>query len=251
MSPAKLTIAALFGLFAATVASLLLVEQHRALTALRKENLGQSSRLEQLTLEARDLSNRLARATFAPLKPPDPSAELLRLRGEVGVLRRQLQERQPVGQGSDSTLSAGVPLRQIEQLRIRGQAVCERLKALHDQMQASGSDPEALLQGIRTNGIHDYLLDAFQTERTTLAEALKSSQISPDQRETLNGLVANANRKISDRLDGYLVGLDVRTESLQNMLEKLPHISSDERLSFISDLDQAVRTAEDLVGRSP
>ena len=69
-----------------------LVIQHRSHARLQDEN--QSLQQQMGTLEGDNdrLSNLLAQATSAPAPRANPSNELLRLRGEVGLLRRQTNE---------------------------------------------------------------------------------------------------------------------------------------------------------------
>jgi small-conductance mechanosensitive channel len=250
MSPGKLRRIAIVGLSATIVASLLLVGQQRALTALQKENLQQKNRLEQLTAEAQELSNRLVQATFAQSQREDPGSELLRLRGEVGVLRRQFQERGQAMRGKDTAPSEGVPSEQVEQLRTRSQAACERLKAVHDQLQGYGSDPDALLQGILATGIRDTILDSDRSRRQFAAEVLKDSQLKPSDVDFLKGQITDLDKQIKSRLDGFLVGLDALATHIRIMFEDLQRNSADGRLRLVSDLEHAVRSAEELAGRS-
>lgn len=70
-----------------------LVIQHKAQVRLRAENQSlreQVDRLSQLTAENERLSNLVARAT--PPAPGGVSSDVLRLRGDVGLLRRENEE---------------------------------------------------------------------------------------------------------------------------------------------------------------
>lgn len=76
---------------AAGMATTVMVKQHQARQTLRKENESLQTRvneLSRLTVENRHLSNLIIQAGNSRF----PSNELLRLRGEVGLLRRQNAE---------------------------------------------------------------------------------------------------------------------------------------------------------------
>jgi len=91
MATTKLKLTAIGTLLAATVATPLLIQQHR-LAQLREENrrlAGQNEELTVLQIENQRLSNRVAQAATASRLPDDQFRELLRLRGEVGALRTQ------------------------------------------------------------------------------------------------------------------------------------------------------------------
>ncbi len=71
-----------------------LVIQHQTQTQLRGENDSLQQKLAQLQADDENLSNQLAVAGEARSLPDDQFNELLKLRGEVGVLRRQNNELQ-------------------------------------------------------------------------------------------------------------------------------------------------------------
>jgi RNA polymerase sigma factor (sigma-70 family) len=72
----------------------MLVVQHQTQTRLRGENDRLQQQLAQLKSDNESLFNRLAVAGDAKSLPDEQLNELLRLRGEVGVLRRQTNELQ-------------------------------------------------------------------------------------------------------------------------------------------------------------
>ena len=69
-----------------------LVVQHQAQERLRRENESLTQQLAQLKTDSENLSNRLATAGDSQSLPDDKMNELLKLRGEVGVLRRATNE---------------------------------------------------------------------------------------------------------------------------------------------------------------
>lgn len=72
-------------------AAILMWVQHQTQLAAREENLSLRQQLEQLAAENERLSNQVAHAA-APTANSEQERELLRLRAEVGNLRRQLAE---------------------------------------------------------------------------------------------------------------------------------------------------------------
>lgn len=84
----KLSISAILVAGAATA----LVAQHQAQEKLRSENEGLRQQLTQMEADNQNLSNRLVSAGDSQGLNSDQLNELLKLRGEVGVLRQQTNE---------------------------------------------------------------------------------------------------------------------------------------------------------------
>jgi vacuolar-type H+-ATPase subunit I/STV1 len=72
--------------------AVLLFLQHQAQEKLRVENESLTQQLAQLQVDNESFSNRLAAASDSKNLTDDQFNELLKLRGEVGVLRRQVNE---------------------------------------------------------------------------------------------------------------------------------------------------------------
>jgi RNA polymerase sigma factor (sigma-70 family) len=79
-----------------TIAALVTVAlvQYQSGAGMKKENLALQQQVESLKSNNDQLSNQLAQAGNSALVSPAPGDELLRLRGENGVLRRQSNELQ-------------------------------------------------------------------------------------------------------------------------------------------------------------
>jgi RNA polymerase sigma factor (sigma-70 family) len=73
-----------------------LVIQHQAQVRLREENQSLRQQNAQLQADNENLSNRVAQANRSPSLSSERLRELLRLRGEAGVLRRQQRELEQV-----------------------------------------------------------------------------------------------------------------------------------------------------------
>ena len=68
------------------------VVQHQVQARLRAENLALQQQVANMQRDNEQISNLLSQTSNPTVRPADPSAELLRLRGEVGVLRQQSNE---------------------------------------------------------------------------------------------------------------------------------------------------------------
>jgi hypothetical protein len=88
MTKLKLGISALVVVGAATA----FVIQHQAQEKLREANEALTQQLAQLQTDNQSLSNRLVSVGETKKMPEDKSNELLKLRGEVGVLRQQASD---------------------------------------------------------------------------------------------------------------------------------------------------------------
>jgi hypothetical protein len=244
MSPKKPGLAVILALSAGILGTMALSEQ-QALMQLRQENLAQRKQLEQLVTETRNLSNRLFQASLAPSQPPGPSRELLRLRGEVGLLRRQLQEVRQAG----SARFPGGP--QLQDLRNRGQAVYLRLKALSDGLQRQANDPRALLDAISASGIQDSVLSSLLDKRQALRARQQESGGQEPQSEDLAGQVANLDASIERRSRGILLGFTARANVMNKLLEDLPNSSGDAMLDSVIGLENFLSQADKPMQDSP
>jgi RNA polymerase sigma factor (sigma-70 family) len=90
MTATKLKLA--FSALVVAGATMAFVVQQQAQNKLRSENESLEQQLAQLQTDNDSLSNRLATIGDSKSLPDDQLNELLKLRGEVGVLRRQLDE---------------------------------------------------------------------------------------------------------------------------------------------------------------
>jgi RNA polymerase sigma factor (sigma-70 family) len=85
-----------------------LVVQHQTQTKLNEENQSLRQQMTQLQSDNESLSNRFAGVGAAKKLPDDPNNELLKLRGEVGVLQRQANEANEKAQVADQKLKAAL-----------------------------------------------------------------------------------------------------------------------------------------------
>jgi hypothetical protein len=90
LTAAKLKLA--FGAIIVSGAATMFVVQEQNQAKLRGENVAWQLQINQLQTDNQNLSNRLASAGDAQKLTKEQFNELLKLRGEVGVLRRQLED---------------------------------------------------------------------------------------------------------------------------------------------------------------
>jgi DNA repair exonuclease SbcCD ATPase subunit len=174
-------------------------------------------RLAELAKENESLSNRLAQATAHTAPSENPSRELLRLRGEVGVLRRQLQELESLTNAQSSNHAAVAD--SAEEAQIQAQYM--RLKTLIDKVgeeSQPGSIPEALL----VNGVQDGMLSTMLCQLTLAQEKLATLQKDrgPDDPEIkdLRDQMSELSNRIQTRSDAVVQGLNAQLTSLKEAL---------------------------------
>lgn len=225
-------------LSAGVLAVALLFQQH-SIQSLRKENSLLRTQDEQLALmrqENQDLSNRLVEASMTQATPIAPSPELLRLRGEVGVLRRQLSELRgstqshaqmspPEATAAGETNSPSLDsetLRRLEGVRIENEARLLREETLLKELQAM---PKETLTKVLPTAITDSLLNELLQQLNLLEQAKISLQQNAADGDssalTLARQIESVERKIAERTEGILKGMEVRITSLKAQLDSL------------------------------
>jgi len=216
----------------------LLFQQH-SIQSLRKENSLLRTQDEQLALmrqENQDLSNRLVEASMTPATPIAPSPELLRLRGEVGVLRRQLSELRgstqshaqmdpPEVKSADATNSFSLnteTLRRLESVRIENEVRLLQEETLLKKLQAM---PKETLAKVLPTAITDSLLNELLQQLDLLEQskiALQKNVADDDPSVlTVTRQIESVERKIAERTEGIMKGMEVRVASLKANLDSL------------------------------
>jgi hypothetical protein len=155
----KLGVSALVVAGAATA----LVVQHQTQTQLRAENDSLRQQIAQLQTDNENLSNRLNSASAPPSLPDNQLNELLRLRSEVGTLRRQTNE--------------------IERLKMEVRAATQNPNRQND----SQPDPQREIARLELDHIHQLTLGVvtfandhqgqFPTDFDRIAKYLHSDEL--------------------------------------------------------------------------
>lgn len=184
MTKLKLGLSALVVAGAATA----LVVQHQAQEKLRAESEALTQQIAQLKTDNENFSNRLAAAADSKSLPNDQFNELLKLRGEVGSLRRQLEsQKAQVGQQPTSSrevkTTGHTPGTYIskDELAFVGYATPEAafetiawamMKGTYEQVN-KGLSPELLAEELKdSNGSKN-----FEANRDQIAPLFKGMQI--------------------------------------------------------------------------
>jgi hypothetical protein len=203
-----------------------LLTQYR-LKAVREENLSLRRQSEELLLvreEVRNLSNELVRVSMSE----QPNRELLRLRGEVTVLRRSIAEIQkptPVEREPDGDcLVSKETLPRFEQLLISSEAEYERARALADSLRESSTTEDTLLQAVFASGVEDKFLNALLEQRAIYEQGLanfQSDSFAQSLFQDAGNQLAMLNEKITERLKGITAGILARADSLNQGITDL------------------------------
>ena|SRR2546425_127110 len=228
ISPSKAKGSALLLLAGLAIATHLF--QRRLISQLSGENASlreDTGRLIELARENAALSNRLARATTPQFRPNDQSHELLRLRGEVGVLRRQLEEIQSLTNAQSAawpqTNSAASSASQEMAWRAVLLADCIRLKTVLDKLKAEAPAPGGAARALllsREDDLLKSLLEQLASAEGRLATLQKGRDPEDPEVTVIRRQMEDLSTQIQTRSDGVLSGMKVRLSALQLLLDE-------------------------------
>ncbi len=165
--------------------------------------------------------------------PVDPSLELLRLRGQVGLLRRELEQARtrtnPVLSGGagpgQEPASREEALRSLTSRQIEIQTDLERTTATLQALQESKAAGMENLREAILRSRSDSLLADLSEQLAAAEEALKAAQsqrkLEPAELQTRQAQLEDLYRKLDERTEGVLIGLTVKAASEKNVLEQL------------------------------
>lgn len=185
MTHIKLGISALVVAGAATA----LVVQHQTQTKLGEENQSLRQQMTQLQTDNESLSNRLASAGDSKKLPDEQFNELLKLRGEIGVLRSQAgqlgkvrEENQRLRTQNSATQNQPVQISPDEQFKLQEWHTIDTMKYV------------GLAMRIYSGDHNDALVTNFdQITQTKLYETNSPGSIALDNLEFMNvGLLSYA-----------------------------------------------------------
>ena len=229
LSPSKAKGSALLLLAGLAIATILF--QRRLISQLSGENVSlreDTGRLTELARENAALSNRLARANTPQFRPNEQLHELLRLRGEVGVLRRQLEEIQSLTNAQSAawpqTNSAASSASQEMAWRAVLLAEYIRLKTVLDKLEAEapapGSAAHALLLS-REDDLLKSLLEQLASAEGRLATLQKGHDPEDPEVTVIRRQMEDLSTQIQTRSEGVLSGMKARLLSkLQLLLDE-------------------------------
>ena len=139
----------------------------------------------------------------------------------VDDLRDKLKISDPLGSSEAPTMMLSAEtLRHIEGIRIESQAEFVGAKTLLDSLRSL--PPDKLAQALPTTGVQDSLLSGL-LEQLTLADqklVAAEKQLGPKNTEyaTISAQVDDINKKIRERVNGIVLGLDIKAGALQQRL---------------------------------
>jgi predicted RNase H-like nuclease (RuvC/YqgF family) len=165
------------GLLLAAYASWLLMRQ-QSLVALEQQAREVTGQLAQLAAENERLSNQVAQTTGSPSASQDQMNELLRLRSEVGRLRRQTNEIQRLRE---------------ENTRLEAQAASNQ--ASSQPRQNSGANPAGYWPK------ESWAFQGFATPEAALLSSLWAAN-SGDMKTFLNSVTGEMQTQIQKDLEG-------------------------------------------------
>jgi len=153
--------------------ALVLFQQRQVQEKLRADNESLTQQIAQLKADNENLSNLAAQAKNFQSLPDEQFTELLKLRGEVGVLRQQLEsQKQQIISANASKM-------------IRAEASSYLSK---NQLTNSGFDtPEAALQTY----MHGILSDNYDQVRSTMASQLSAQSENAKDREDFEKMISS------------------------------------------------------------
>ena len=218
-----------------------LLNQNEELRALRQRNQEQANRIEQLTAEVLGFSNRMAHTTLTQAPPSDGLREILRLRGETGVLRGQLQDFQRLMERNESFRSNGLSAETVQRFQVRAQKAWEGLNTLRNWCQENEADREWLLEATCKD---DVIMASFKEQRAIAAKTLANPALDPAQIESIKASISDLDTMIKKRSEGMWFGLNVKLEAFKQVLDDLPTAEGDARLRAIASLHDLVNQAE-------
>ena len=224
ISPSKANGSALLLLAGLAIATILfqrrLISQLSGGNASLREDTG---RLTELARENAALSNRLARATSPQFRPNDQSHELLRLRGEVGVLRRQLEEIQSL---TNAQSAAWRQTNSAASSDWRAVLLADniRLKTVLDKLEAEAPAPGGVARALllsREDDLLKSLLEQLASAEGRLATLQKGRDPEDPEVTVIRRQMEDLSTQIQTRSEGVLSGMKARLLSrLQLLLDE-------------------------------
>jgi capsular exopolysaccharide synthesis family protein len=146
-----------------------------------------------------------------------------------------------VAENAPTILLTAETLRRIEGLRIESQAEWVGQKTLLDHLKTMS--PGDLSQAIPTSGVQDSGLNSLLEQLVIADQRLVSlnKEYGPEHSEVqkASAQVEDLQKKIKERVNGILLGLEARVESLK---ERLNNLSNEVDKAMQTDLDKATQS---------
>jgi preprotein translocase subunit SecD len=240
------------GLLILAAAVFIVVRQRQSQASLRAENEVLRRQVAQLESERDRSSNRLTTSSPGPALSSDRLRELLRLRGEVGLLRREQREReQALAARARAVQSAGTSISSAEvssggalplQLQLVVDGPGENSESLTNQ---TASGPGEILH-VQKAPLLDYT--AIQSATVTLNPATGTPQIDIEFNDVGRELFAaitreNINKRLAIVLGGRLYSAPViRSEITGGRGQVTGSFSAEEAQALAAKINEAIQS---------
>ena len=222
-----------------------LYEGRRALSSraqvqvLQNEQATLAEHLRQLTAANEKLSNRLAQANHSPSLSSERLRELLRLRGEVGLLRRQQRETEQAA-GAASRLISVVTPRSNAPAPFQVQLVLDRPG--EDTEPMTNTSGEAL--EVQKRPLLDYTAISSATVTTNMSSGVPQIDIEFSQvgKELFAAITKeNLNKRLAIVLDGQVVSAPVvRSEISEGKAQITGAFTEEEARKLAAKINEAI-----------
>jgi RNA polymerase sigma factor (sigma-70 family) len=225
-----------------------LVFQHQAQVRLLEDNQSLQQQIAHLKSDNEGLSNRVAQATRPPALNSERLRELLRLRGEVGVLRRQQRELEQAAAAAQSKApgSTGQPASGVTPQP--NQPAPFQLQLVLDE---PGEDTEPMTNNAGGETLHvqktplmDYT--AISSATATTDPSSGASQINVEFSEVGKELFAaitkeNINKRLAIVVDGHLYSAPViRSEISEGKAQITGSFTEEEAKALAAKINDAI-----------
>jgi len=219
---------------------------------LQKGQAALAEHVRQLITENESLSNRVAKANRSPSLSSERLRELLRLRGEVGVLRRQQREAAEAA----AAQSNGLPGQRTSIVNHQSNAPApfqvqlvldkpgENTEAITNS--ASGPDGESL--ALQKTPLLDYTAISSATVTTNISSGVPQIDIEFSQvgKELFAAITKeNLNKRLAIVLDGQVVSTPIiRSEISEGKAQITGSFTEDEARKLAAKINEAISPAE-------
>lgn len=226
----------------AIAAGILINVQYRTIRRLREENASLREQGEAMILlleENRSLSNRLAKISPVEASVSHPPLELLRLRGRVGVLTREVEELRDLTNVQEQVVQRQLRLRlavenekRLQSTLIASRADYARTKTQLDTLNKLASDREAMVRTLAAT-VDDRQLSRLLEEKDEAVVDLSVSRskrgVDDPRTRRLANKVADVQTRIERRSQGILAGMKNKIDSTRLAIEELQGQLDNER----------------------
>jgi preprotein translocase subunit SecD len=209
-----------------------------------------TEQIAQLKSDNESLSNRAAQANGSPSLSGDQWRELLRLRGEVGVLRRQQREHERAAaatqlerSGLSGQPASGVAAQPNKPLPFQLQLVLDQPGENTERMTNSTTGGTEQILDVQKTPLLDYtaISSATVTKDASSGEQAINVEFSPEGKDLFAAITKeNINKRLAIVLDGHLYSAPViRSEISGGKAQITGHFTEAEAKALAAKINEA------------